>query len=161
MVFAADIVWTGAAENGNFLDGGNWDGGVVPGSGDAAVFPTSGTLSVLFPADESPYTIGSIKFAAGANTSTLTIDLNGRHLNVETTLPLMTNPGGISTESPAQRLIFKDGSIVSNSAWDTGTEIGWYNSRWGGGSAGEYQYHARVGRRLQVLHSRQPSAHYC
>lgn len=126
---AATIDWTGAAENGNFLDGGNWSGGVAPGAGDTAVFPTTGTRSVVFPADEDPYTIGAISYPAGGNSSTLTIDLNGRHLNVETTLPLVE--AGISTENPAQTLTFKDGSIVSHAAWDQGTALGWYNSRWG------------------------------
>lgn len=81
----AEISWN--AENGLFSDSGNWSGGVVPGSGDHALFETDGSYDVSLDQDT---TLQGLRLTTGGS-KVVTLDLGGNELT--TTSATAGTPG--------------------------------------------------------------------
>jgi fibronectin-binding autotransporter adhesin len=107
------VVWTGAANDGNFSTPGNWQGGVVPPNtgADSAVFNQSSgyDINVNLPANfsgltlESPSSSGEYFFYS-SNSNSLTI-----------------GSGGISTAPQVYSYLDLPVILSANQTWTTGT----------------------------------------
>ena len=98
----ANVTWTGAAGDGEWDDGLNWSGDVVPGpSDDAVIGSNAGTIGIS-PDDYGGGDVNSLTCGAGT-----TIDVNGTD---GLTIATLTVASGITLDGT----IFIDGGVGSS-----------------------------------------------
>ena len=93
--YAASIQWDPAASTTNWNDAANWVGGVIPGTADAAIFPTAGAITIT---GTAPSAVGSLQAWNGVD---LSLDLDLTVASTNATVVRIFNGSTITVKSGA------------------------------------------------------------